>query len=100
MNLFGRPQNNVVKLVHLKRPEALPDLVLDFANDAHIMGKDQTEISLSPKPITENTLFYGDNLPILREYIPDEMVDLVNLDRRFKTIMTNLNLVKQESADV
>ena len=25
---------------------------------------------MSPKPITENTLFYGDNLPILREHIP------------------------------
>jgi len=22
-----------------------------------------------PKPITQNTLFYGDNLPILREYV-------------------------------
>ncbi len=26
-----------------------------------------------PKPITQNTLFYGDNLPILREYFPDDM---------------------------
>jgi hypothetical protein len=25
---------------------------------------------MAPKPITENTLFYGDNLPILRECIP------------------------------
>jgi hypothetical protein len=24
-----------------------------------------------PKPITQNTLFYGDNLPILREHILD-----------------------------
>jgi hypothetical protein len=24
----------------------------------------------------ENTLYYGDNLPILREHIPDENVDL------------------------
>jgi hypothetical protein len=24
---------------------------------------------MSPKPITDNTLFYGDNLTILREYI-------------------------------
>ncbi len=31
---------------------------------------------MSPKPITENTLFYGDNLPILREYVADESVDL------------------------
>ena len=32
---------------------------------------------MPPKPITENTLFYGDNLPILREYVPTESVDLV-----------------------
>jgi len=25
------------------------------------------------KPITQNTLFYGDNLPILREHFPDVM---------------------------
>jgi hypothetical protein len=25
---------------------------------------------MSPKPITDNTLFYGDNLTILRDYIP------------------------------
>lgn len=27
------------------------------------------------KPITKNTLFYGDNLIILREHIPTESVD-------------------------
>ena len=36
------------------------------------------------KPITRNTLFYGDNLPILREHIPDESVDLIYLDPPFK----------------
>ncbi len=25
-----------------------------------------------PKPITQNTLFYGDNLPILRKHVQDE----------------------------
>jgi site-specific DNA-methyltransferase (adenine-specific) len=34
---------------------------------------------MSPIPITTNTLFYGDNLPILREYIADESIDLVYL---------------------
>jgi hypothetical protein len=29
-----------------------------------------------PKPITQNTLFYGDNLPILREHVSDESMDL------------------------
>ena len=28
----------------------------------------------------KNTLCYGDNLDILREYIPDESVDLIYLD--------------------
>ena len=40
---------------------------------------------MTPKPITENTLFYGDNLPILREYIPDESVDLIYLDPPFNS---------------
>src|SRR5712692_1677644 len=31
-----------------------------------------TEGSMSPRPVTENTLFYGDNLVILREHIPSE----------------------------
>ena len=29
------------------------------------------------KPITKNTLFYGDNLIILGEHIPTESVDLI-----------------------
>jgi hypothetical protein len=28
-----------------------------------------------PKPIIENTLFYGDNLLILHEYIPTESIE-------------------------
>ena len=37
------------------------------------------------KPITHNTLFYGDNLPILREHIPDQSIDLVYLDPPFNS---------------
>ena len=40
---------------------------------------------MSPRPITENTLFYGDNLIILREHIPGESVDLVYLDPPFNS---------------
>lgn len=41
---------------------------------------------MPPAPIlTENTLFYGDNLPILREYIADASVDLVYLDPPFNS---------------
>ena len=35
---------------------------------------------MNPAGHSENTLYYGDNLPILREHIPDESVDLVYLD--------------------
>jgi hypothetical protein len=33
-----------------------------------------------------NTLYYGDNLDILRRYIPDESVDLAYLDQTFSSI--------------
>jgi len=33
---------------------------------------------LDPKPF-DNTLYYGDNLDILKRYIPDESIDLVCL---------------------
>jgi site-specific DNA-methyltransferase (adenine-specific) len=33
----------------------------------------------------ENTLYYGDNLDILRRYLKDETVDLVYLDPPFKS---------------
>jgi len=35
--------------------------------------------------MTKNTLYFGDNLQVLREYIPDESVDLVYLDPPFKS---------------
>lgn len=35
------------------------------------------------QPITQNTLFYGDNLIILREHILSERVDLTYLDSPF-----------------
>ncbi|HYT41531.1 MAG TPA: site-specific DNA-methyltransferase, partial [Methylomirabilota bacterium] len=40
---------------------------------------------MSPRPIKENTLFYGDNLIILREHIPSESVDLIYLDPPFNS---------------
>jgi site-specific DNA-methyltransferase (adenine-specific) len=52
---------------------------------------------MSPKPITENTLFYGDNLPVLREYIPTESVDLVYLDPPFNSNRAYNVLFKDES---
>ncbi len=52
---------------------------------------------MSPKPITSNTLFYGDNLPILRDYIADESVDLVYLDPPFNSNRSYNVLFKDES---
>ena len=51
------------------------------------------------RPITENTLFYGDNLPILREHIPDESIDLVYLDPPFNSSRTYNVLFKQEGGE-
>jgi site-specific DNA-methyltransferase (adenine-specific) len=44
-----------------------------------------------------NTLYYGDNLPILREHIPDESVDLVYLDPPFNSNRSYNVLFKDES---
>jgi site-specific DNA-methyltransferase (adenine-specific) len=42
-----------------------------------------------------NTLYYGDNLDILRRYIPDESIDLVYLDPPFKSSQ-NYNILFKE----
>lgn len=51
------------------------------------------------RPITDNTLFYGDNLPILREYIPTESVDLIYLDPPFNSNRNYNVLFKDESGN-
>ncbi len=51
---------------------------------------------MAPKPITENTLFYGDNLTILRQYIPDECIDLIYLDPPFNSSRNYNVLFKDE----
>jgi site-specific DNA-methyltransferase (adenine-specific) len=52
---------------------------------------------MSPQPVTRNTMFYGDNLPILQEYIPDESVDLVYLDPPFNSNRSYNVLFREES---
>lgn len=52
---------------------------------------------MAKSPINNNTLFYGDNLDILREYIPDESVDLIYLDPPFNSQRTYNVLFKYES---
>ena len=48
------------------------------------------------KAITENTLFYGDNLEILRDYLIDECIDLVYLDPPFNSNRNYNVLFKDE----
>src|SRR5256885_14793281 len=40
---------------------------------------------LDRKPDPPNTLYYGDNLDILRRYIDDESIDLIYLDPPFNS---------------
>src|SRR6266566_10034829 len=51
---------------------------------------------MSPRPITENTLFYGDNLFILREHISSESIDLIYLDPPFNSNRSFNVLFKDE----
>ena len=52
-----------------------------------------------PKPITQNTLFYGDNLPIFREHISDETIDLIYLDPPFNSNRSYNVLFKEENGE-
>ena len=47
-----------------------------------------------------NTLFYGDNLDVLREHIADESVDLVYLDPPFNSNATYNVLFKAPGGSV
>jgi site-specific DNA-methyltransferase (adenine-specific) len=50
-------------------------------------------------PIKKNTLFYGDNLVILREYIADESIDLIYLDPPFNSKRTYNVLFRDEGGE-
>jgi len=51
---------------------------------------------MTAKAITKNTLFYGDNLPILRDHIQDESIDLIYLDPPFNSNRSYNVLFKEE----
>ena len=46
-----------------------------------------------------NTLYYGDNLQVLRDYIPDESVDLVYLDPPFNSNASYNVLFREKSGE-
>lgn len=41
--------------------------------------------------MTKNRLYYGDNLDVLRRYVPGESVDLVYLDPPFNRTLTAMS---------
>lgn len=47
-------------------------------------------------PLRTNVLYYGDNLDVLRKYIPDESVDLIYLDPPFNS-SRSYNVLFRES---
>ena len=47
-----------------------------------------------------NTLYYGDNLKVLREHIKDESVDLIYLDPPFNSNRSYNVLFKDESGKI
>ena len=51
---------------------------------------------MSAKAITTNTLFYGDNLPILRDHIQDESIALIYLDPPFNSNRSYNVLFREE----
>ena len=46
-----------------------------------------------------NTLYYGDNLQVLREHLADESVDLVYLDLPFKSNASYNVLFREKSGE-
>jgi len=54
---------------------------------------------VSPQPITENILFYGDNLDILRQYVHTESIDLIYLDPPFNS-SRNYNVLFRDEKGV
>ena len=51
------------------------------------------------KMIETNVLYYGDNLPILRKYIPDNSIDLIYLDTPFNSKATYNILFKEPTGE-
>jgi adenine specific DNA methylase Mod len=56
-------------------------------------------MKMSDTNLETNVLYYGDNLPILRKYIPDESIDLVYLDPPFNSKATYNILFKEPTGE-
>jgi site-specific DNA-methyltransferase (adenine-specific) len=74
------------------------DRLLRLAQDNGSLPAHQDEHRrVSMSHITRNTLFYGDNLPILHEFVDAETVDLIYLDPPFNSNRSYNVLFKDES---
>ena len=54
---------------------------------------------MTPETSSPNSLFFGDNLHILRQHIPDESVDLIYLDPPFNSNATYNVLFRERSGE-
>ena len=54
---------------------------------------------MTPAPDVANRLYFGDNLDILRQYVPDESVDLIYLDPPFNSNATYNVLFRERSGE-
>lgn len=61
------------------------------------VGQGAGERTILQQPIIANTLFYSDNLNILREHVSDESVDLIYLDPPFNSNRNYNVLFRDES---
>ena len=55
--------------------------------------------TMTTEHIPTNTLYYGDNLAVLREHVPDESVDLVYLDPPFNSNASYNVLFKERTGE-
>jgi site-specific DNA-methyltransferase (adenine-specific) len=55
---------------------------------------------MSSRPFATNTLYYGDNLEVLRKYFSNECVDLIYLDPPFNSQADYNILFKEESGEL
>ena len=55
--------------------------------------------TMTTEHIATNTLYYGDNLAVLREHVPDESVDLVYLDPPFNSNASYNVLFKERTGE-
>ena len=62
----------------------------------HVAGGDAVCFNWA---VMTNALYYGDNLDILREHVPDESVDLVYLDPPFNSNASYNVLFKEQSGE-